>query len=807
MDNLLKDVRFGIRMLVKSPAFTAVAVLSLALGIGANTAIFSLVDAVLIRPLPYHRADRLMMVWGDATSIGFPRNDMSPADYYDVKTRNDVFEGVAAVGSRAFNLTGQGEPEKIYAQAVSQDLFPLLGVNPLLGRVFLPEEDQPDGNKVAILSYGLWQRRFGGDPSIVGSEILLDDKKTRVVGVMPARFELLDRFVAMWVPLGFGPSALAQRYNHYLTVMVRLKEGVTQAQAQAEIRSISEQIVYEHRDQQYGLSLFVLPLREQLSGGVRPALLVLLVAVACVLLIACANVANLQLSRSAARQREIPVRRALGAGPWRLVRQFLIESLLISILGGASGLLITAWTLTFLKHLVPTSMANSTTIGIDFTLLAYTALVSLVAAVLFGSVPAFHAARSDLGEALKQSGGRTGFAASGSRFRRALVISELALSVTLLVGAGLLIKTFANLQNLDAGFRPGNVLTMRTSLPQNKYREPEKRSAFYHQVLERVSALPGVQHAGYTTSVPLSWKGGTGWFQVEGKPLAEGGDANFRQVSPDYFQAIGTRLIEGRFFDDHDNAKSQPVAIINQTMAREFWPDEQVLGKRLRPGNFPERPWLDIIGIVADTLQMGLQKAAKAEMYFPYDQVANDYYFFAPRDLVIRTTGDPLKLAATAREAVWSVDSQQPVSNIQTMDEIVAEEITDQRMAMILLGSLAGLALLLAAVGVYGVLSYAVSQRTQEIGVRMALGARPSSIMLMIVGNGGRMLVIGTGLGIAASLLLTRLMSSLLFGVGPRDPFIILAVVIVLGIIAMLACCIPARRATTIDPLSAIRYE
>ncbi|HKF55304.1 MAG TPA: ABC transporter permease, partial [Blastocatellia bacterium] len=540
---------------------------------------------------------------------------------------------------------------------------------------------------------------------------------------------------------------------------------------------------------------------------VRPALLVLLVAVACVLLIACANVANLQLCRSAARQREIAVRRALGAGPWRLVRQFLIESLLISVLGGASALLIAAWTLTFLKQLVPTSMATSTTIGIDSTLLAYTALVSLVAALLFGSVPAFHAARPDPGEALKQSGGRTGFAATGSRFRRALVISEVALSVTLLVAAGLLIKTFANLQNLDAGFRPGNVLTMRTSLPQNKYREPEKRSAFYHQVLERVSALPGVQHAGYTTSVPLSWKGGTGWFQVEGKPLAEGGDANFRQVSPDYFQAIGTRLIEGRFFDDHDNAKSQPVAIINQTMAREFWPDEQVLGKRLRPGNFPERPWLDIIGIVADTLQMGLQKAAKAEMYFPCDQVANDYYFFAPRDLVIRTTGDPLKLAATAREAVWSVDSQQPVSNIQTMDEIVAEEITDQRMAMILLGSLAGLALLLAAVGVYGVLSYAVSQRTQEIGVRMALGARPSSIMLMIVGNGGRMLVIGTGIGIAASLLLTRLMSSLLFGVGPRDPFIILAVVIVLGIIAMLACCIPARRATTIDPLSAIRYE
>jgi putative ABC transport system permease protein len=766
-----------------------------------------MVDAILIRPLPYHDASRLMMIWGDASSIGFPRNDISPADYYDVKTRNHTFDVVAAIGFRAFNLTGNGEPEKIYAQAVSQDLFPLLGVNPLLGRVFLPDEDQPGRNKVAILSYGLWQRRFGGDPAIVGRDILLDDQRITVIGVMPANFELLDRYVGMWVPMAFTPSELAQRYNHYLTVMARLTDGVTPAQGQAEVRSISEQIVYEHRDEQYGLSLFVLPLREQLAGGIRLALLVLLAAVACVLLIACANVANLQLSRSAARHKEIAVRTALGASRSRMMRQLLVESLLMSFFGGAAGLLLAGWSLAFLKQLVPASMANSTSINVDSKLLIYTALVSLVTTLLFGIVPAFQAARPDLGEALKQSGGRGGVAGTHTRFRKALVISEVALSLTLLVGAGLLIKTFANLQNLDAGFRPENVLTMRTSLPHNKYQEPGHRSVFYHQVLDRVAALPGVQHVGYTTSAPLSWKGGTGWFEVEGRPLVEGGDANFRQISPDYFQAIGTKIIEGRFFDDHDNAKSQPVAIVNQAMARQFWPDEPALGKRFRPGNYPARPWLTIVGIVGDTLQMGLQKAAKPEMYFPYDQVSNDYYFFAPRDLVIRTADDPQKLAAAAREAIWSVDARQPVSNIQTMNEIVAEEISDQRIAMILLAALAALALLLASIGVYGVLSYAVSRRTQEIGVRMALGARRASILGMVVGDAMLMVAIGSCLGLAASLVLTRLMSSLLFGVGARDPLTIAGVVATLVTVSLIASYIPARRATRIDPLAAIRYE
>jgi putative ABC transport system permease protein len=806
IDSTLGDIKFGIRMLVKSPGFTAVAVLSLALGIGANTAIFSLVDAVLIRPLPYQRADRLMMIWGDASRIGFPRNDLSPADYNDIKARNTVFEGVAAIDSHSFNLTGEGEPEKIYAQAVTYDVFPLLGVSPLLGRGFSADEDRPDANRVAILSYGLWQRRFGADPGIVGREILLDGQNTTVIGIMPAHFELLDKYISMWVPIAFGPAELGQRYNHYLTVMARLKDGVTQVQAQGDVESISEQIVNE-QGPEYGLSLFVLSLRDQLAGSVRLALLVLLAAVGCALLIACANLANLQLSRAAARQKEIAVRTALGARRLRLMRQLLIESILLSLLGGAAGLVVARSSLTFLQQLVPGSMAASTSISIDSKLLAYAVLLSMVTALLSGIAPAFQAAGLNLGEALKQAGGRTGLAASSSRLRKSLVICEVALSLTLLAGAGLLIETFANLRRLDAGFRPENVLTMRTSLPHSRYHESGKRSAFYHQVLERIAALPGVQNAGYTTSVPLSWKGGTGWFEVEGKLPGPGQDANFREISPDYFRAIGTSLVEGRFFDDHDTARSQPVAIINQTMASEFWPNEPAIGKRFRPGNFPSHPWLTIVGIVGDTRQMGLQKAVKAEMYFPSDQAPEEYYFFAPRDLVIRTAANPERLAVAAREAVWSVDPQQPVSNIQTMDEIVAEEITDQRMAMILLGVLAALALSLAAVGVYGVLSYAVSQRTQEIGVRMALGAHRSTILMMILGDGGRVVAIGAGLGLIASLLFTRLMSSLLFGVGARDPFILIFVVIVLALISLAACLVPARRASSIDPLTAIRYE
>src|SRR5262249_7796805 len=417
-------------------------------------------------------------------------------DYNDLKSRNHVFAGTAAIAFRSFNLTRVGEPEKIYAEAVSHDLLPLLGVDPLLGRSFLPAEDRPDANNVAILSYGLWHRRFGGDPGIVGSEIVLDDHSVTVIGVMPARFELLEKYVGMWVPIAFSPSELLQRHNHYLTVMARLKDGVTPAQAQAEVRSISEQIESEHPDA--GLSLFVLPLREQLAGGIRLALLVLLAAVACVLLIACANVANLQLSRAAARHKEIAVRTALGAGRWRLIKQLLIESTLLSALGGAAGLLLAWWSLAFLKQLVPASMASSTSINIDARLLAYTSLLSLATPLLFGTAPAFHTAGINVGDALKQAGGRTGLTATGRRFRKALVISEVALSLMLLVGAGLLIKTFANLQRLDTGFRSENLLTMRTILPRSKYRESEKRSAFYHQVLARIAALPGVLHAGYT---------------------------------------------------------------------------------------------------------------------------------------------------------------------------------------------------------------------------------------------------------------------------------------------------------------------
>jgi len=807
METLWQDLRFGFRQLLSKPGFALIAVLSLALGIGANTAIFSLVDAVLLRPLPFHDPDRLVMVWEDATAIGFPRSALAPANYADWKAQNQVFEDMAAIRWPSYNLTDEGEPEKVEAQAVTANFFPLLGVKPELGRSFTQEEDQPGANKVVLISYGLWQQRFGGDPAMIGKDILLNGEKTTVIGVMPPGFQFLSKETDLWVPMAFSREELANRGTHYLTVIARMKPDVTLAQARADIAAIMQRISRDNPVSGFELGSTVISLREQLSGDVRPALIVLLVAVGFVLLIACANIANLLLSRGAARFREIAVRTALGAGRRRIVRQLLTESVLLAAAGGVAGLLFAWLSFSFLKQLIPGSMALSAGVRIDARIFGFTLLLSLFTGLIFGLAPALQAAKVDLNEALKQSGGRTGTGAGHRRLRGALVIGEIALALVLLAGAALLIQTFLRLRSLDIGIDPENVLTVRTTLPRSKYGELPKRAAFYQQVLERVRALPGVVSAGYTTAVPLTWRGGTTGFAVEGRETVPGQDALCRQVSHGYMETMGIKLRRGRFFDDRDVAQSQPVAIINETMAHQYWPGGDALGKRFKldPSDL-QRSWVTVVGIIGDVKEMGLEGPPKAEMFFPYQQMPDDFWNI-PLDLTVRTSGDPLSVAAAVRQAVWSVDRNQTVSNIRTMDEILSEEVAQRRIGMTLLAAFAALALLLASLGIYGVLSYAVAQRTQEIGIRKALGADRKDVLQMVVADGMRLAAAGIAIGLGVSFALTRLMAGLLFGVRASDPRTLGAVTLLLIAVALAACYIPARRAAKVDPMIALRCE
>ncbi len=808
MEALLQDIRYGFRTLIKNPGFAAVAVLTLALGIGANTAIFSVINAVLLRPLPYGDPDRLAIVWEEASFAGFPRNTPAPANYADWKSQNNVFDDMAAIAMREFNLTGDGEPERVSAHLVTANLFPLLGVKPALGRNFFAEEDSPEANKTAIISHRLWQSRYGGERDIVGRAVLLNGEKHTVVGVMPARFQFLNDVVDIWAPMAFTQQQLATRGGHYLIVVARLKEGASFDQAQADIQTITERIARDYPDEAARLGALVLPLREQLAGEVERPLIMLLVAVGFVLLIACANIANLLLSRAANRRKEIAIRSSLGATRLRVVRQLLTESVLLAAAGSLAGLLLAYWSFAFLRQMIPDSMNLSASLTFDAQILGFTLLLTLITAVIFGLAPAIQASRVDLNEALKQ-GGRAASSSSGSRLRNALIVAEVGLALVLLVGAGLLIQTFFNLKDQYSGLQAEQVLTLRTALPRSKYDNHQKRVAFYKDVLERVSTVPGVVTAGYTSSVPLEWKGGTSGFVIEGRPPDDGliYDANHRQVTRDYLKAIGIPVLRGRYFDETDNARSQPVAIINETMARQYWPDEDALGKRFKIGDADtERPWLVIVGIAGDIRQMGLDAPVKAEMYLSHEQT--DYQtFYAPRDLCVRTSGDPLSVTGAVRQIIREVDPDQPVSNIRTMDEILGGESKQRRVGMTLLAAFAALALALASIGIYGILSYFVVQHTPDIGVRLALGAQPGDIQRMIMKKGMGLALLGTVAGLAFSLGLTRLIASQLFGVGAIDGLTFVSVPVVLLVVALLACYIPARRASRVDPIVALKYE
>ncbi len=811
MESLLKDIRYGVRSLLRFPGFTAIAVLTLALGIGANAAIFSVVNAVLLKPLKFRDPDRLVLVWEDASFAGFPRNTPAPANYVDWKSQNRSFEDMAAAAFASFNITGDGEPERIAARQVTHNFFPILGVQPLLGRVFNPEEDKPGSDKVAVISYELWQSRYGGKPEILNSNILLNGEKYTVVGVLPEGFQFIEKDERLWVPLALAPEDLAARNAHYLNVIARLKPGVSVAQAQADMDTVMQHIAKDNAGATFNgkLGAVVLPFHEQVAGDMKSSLLMLLVAVSFVLLIACANIASLLLARAAGRRREIAVRTALGASRLRIVRQLLTESLLLSLTGGLIGIGLAYLSFSFLQKLVPEGLSLSTNLRLDASVLLFALVISILTGIVFGLVPALNAARVDLNEALKQSGGR-GSSASSARLRSATVVFEVALSLVLLVGAGLLVQTLFRLFNQYSFLHAEKVLTLRTQLPRGKYKEQAQRAVFYQQVLERVQQLPDVVSAGYTTAVPLSWKGGTSGFYPEGMrdPIAGMSyDANHRQVSANYLQTLNISLRQGRYFDEHDNAQSMKVAIVNETTARQYWPGQNVLGRRFKLGApSDEAPWFSIVGVVADIRQMGLDEPVKAEMYFPLSQI-DTLPWFAPRDLAIRTKGDPMNVVGEVRAAVRAVDPDQPISNVAPLSDVLGEEGARRQMGMILLCAFAILALILASLGIYGVLAYFVTQHRNEIGVRLALGATPGRILLLVIRKGMLLTLAGVAIGMFASFALTRLMSSLLFGVKATDPLTYVAVPFGLLVVSLLACWIPARRAAKVDPMAALRYE
>jgi putative ABC transport system permease protein len=804
--DLLHDLRYAARTQLKNPAFTIVAVIALALGIGANTAIFSVVNTVLLRPLPYKDPDRLVMVWEDATKAGFPRDVPTNANFIDWRNQNQVFEDMAAISFDSFNLTGAGDPERLDGRRVSASLFQLLGVDPQIGRVFTAAENQPGSERVVLLSYGLWQRRFGGDPSIVGKPLNLNGASYTVVGVMPARFQFPTSYDQVWVPIAFTPQQAADRTTHYLKVLARLKPGVTLSQAQTEMTTIATRLQQQYPKSNTDVGAAVTLLQEDRVSDIRPALLILLGAVAMVLLIACANVANLLLARAAVRQKEIAVRVALGARRQRLIRQFLTESLMLSAMGGIVGLAIAYGGLILLRSFIPENISQAREISIDFKVLGFTLLVSVVTGVIFGLAPAIQAARFNQSETLKEGGRDTASGGSGKRLRSLLVTAEVAISLVLLIGAGLLINSFLRLRNVDPGFRIDNLLTEKIVLSGPKYREADRRSAFYKDLIQRVEALAGVRSAAVTTSIPLYIEGNSISMVFEGRPEPPPGQEPIietRVISPEYFDTMGIPFLKGRQLTEQDTRTSPKVVVISEAMARRYWPNEDAIGKRIAFGKV-EKPedWIQVIGVVKDVRQR-LIKDPRPQMYFSHQQTD----FFAPEDLVVKTDVDPTSMAATVRNAVWQIDKDQPVSDIRTMEEVFADSLARQRFSMLLLAIFASVALVLAAVGIYGVTSYSVAQRTHEIGIRMALGAQTGAVLKLAVSYGMKLVIIGIIVGLVAAFALTRVMSTLLFGVTATDPATFTLISLLFVIVAAMASYIPARRATKVNPIVALRYE
>jgi predicted permease len=809
MTGLLQEVRYALRQLRKSTGFTAVAVITLALGIGANTAIFSVVNAVLLRPLPYRDDSRLVVI------LHKGHNPVSPANFIDWRNQNHVFEQIGAAEYWTPNLTGTDNPEKLWALHVSPDILPMLGVQPLLGRVFLPEEQESGKQHEVLLSYRLWQSHFAGNPTIVGQSVALNGESYNVVGVMPPQFKFAPFWATkaeLWAPLALG-SRISDRSGGSLRVFARLKPGVTLEQAQAEMAAITEQIEREFPGTSRDMK--VLSLREKVVGDIRPSLFVLLGAVGFVLLIACANVSHMLLARSAARQREAALRSALGAGRWDMLRQFLTESLVLALIGGGAGLLLATWGVRALLGLGFADIPRVETVGVDGRVMLFALVISLLTGVAFGMAPAWRVTAVNLTDALKEGQRGSGEGRRSNRLRGLLVSSEFALAVVLLAGAGLMVRSFLALQHVDPGFDQHNLLSMVVGVSGTEEAVAGHTGSFYQQVLQKVSAVPGVQFASAINHLPLAgdeW----GWpFHIEGRPLARPGEApiaTYRVIFPGYFRTMHIPILRGRDLREADDLGAPGVVVINDYIAQRYWPGEDPIGKRITLDDPAKTPsWLAVVGVVKTTARRSWIGPPEEEVFLPYLQ--NRAYLetpsppFAYFTLVVRTNGSPAALAPAIRGAVHSLDRNVPISEVQTMEQVVAEATGQPRFYLVLLGAFAATALVLAGVGIYGVMSYSVSRQTHEIGIRMALGAQGRDVLQLVVFEGLAMALAGMVLGLAGALALTRLMSGLLYGTRPTDPATFVTAVVVLSGVAVAASYLPARRATKLDPMVALRSE
>jgi putative ABC transport system permease protein len=812
METLWQDIRYGFRMLLKKPGFTAVAILALALGVGANTAIFSVVNGVLLRPLPFKDSDRLVRLGEWSKQV--PTMSISYPNFKDWREQNHVFEGIAATQFDSYNLTGADEPERLLGRNVSWNFFDVLGVTPAVGRSFREEEDHAGAPRVCVISNSLWQRRFSSDQKIVGKAVTLNGEPYTVVGVLPAGYRFGTQ-TDVFAPIGLGEASerMAPRDNHPgIYAVARMKPGVTFEQAEAEMKSIAARLAAAYPKTNTGNGVTITPLREYFVGDIRTSLLVLLGAVGLVLLIACANVANLLLARAASRYREIAVRTALGASRFRIIRQLLTESLILGVISGTVGLLLAMWGVDVLRRASLDIIPTTADISLDRNVLFFTLGISLLTGVLFGLAPALQASKPELNEALKE-GGRSGAESPArNRVRSLLVVAEVALSLMLLVGAGLLVRSFVQLLRTDPGFEPRNLLTFSLSYRVGKD-EGRKAANFFKAVEERIRALPGVEAVAVSNGVPMLGASET-MVQIEGRPSAEPGKQLFTVAyypTKDFLKAMGIRLVRGRFFDEHDTQDSPLVAVIDEEFARLYFPGEDPVGKFFEGSPEMNIPHTEIVGVVAHVKNYGLDTPGpvQAELYRSREQVPDRFQpLLADRvSLVVRTSGDPAAMAPAVRRAVQEIDPNQPVFNVNTMEQVLSDSVASQRLSMLLLSIFAAVAMTLAAVGIYGVMSYAVAQRTHEFGIRMALGAEGRDVLRMVVRQGMLLALAGVGAGLLGALALTRVMSSLLYGVSATDPLTFAGVPLVLACVALAACLIPARRATKVDPMVALRYE